>query len=115
MTFSIWNVLLGFLIGHLAARYFFGRSESSAFDNFHNFDERAEMLKEYKVALEAQQIAHREHDNFFKGLESGIFTDEPDIHLKINSVCEKMSNADCAVKSLEGALVRGTKKRMVRF
>lgn len=110
MIFSIWNVLLGLLIGHLAARYFF-----SAFDDFYNFNERAEMLKEYKVALEAQQIAHREHDNFFKGLESGILTDEPDIHLKINSVCEKMSNADCAVKSLEGALVRGTKKRMVRF
>lgn len=110
MTFSIWNVLLGVLIGHLAARYFFGsifgRSEPSAFDNFHNFDERIEILKEYKVALEAQVLAHKEYDDAIKKLEeNGVFIED--------SVCDKMSNADCVVKRLEGALVRGTKKRMV--
>ena len=107
-------ILVGILVIIFLTIYletFFTQSDSSAFDNFHNFDERAEMLKEYKAALEAQQIAHREHDNFFKGLESVIFTNDPDIHLKINSVCDKMSNADCAVKSLEGALVRGTRNK----
>lgn len=107
MTF--WNVLLGLLIGHLAARYFFEaifeRGNSSAFDNFHNFDERMETLKEYKAALEAQTLAHKEYDDAIKRLEeNGVFIED--------SVCDKMSNADCAVKSLEGALVRGTKSKL---
>lgn len=114
MTFTIWNVLLGaligVLIGHLAARYFFEaifeRGNSSAFDNFHNFDERIEILKEYKAALEAQTLAHKEYDDAIERLEeNGVFIED--------SVCDKMSEADCVVKRLEGALVRGTKKRMV--